>query len=123
MAYAGVEKRKTTRVGGRFIVSYRVLEKGECRDNCIDITQTKNISLGGMLLTTNKSFEPGTQLALEVRLPFDPHPMMLVGKVVASCEITQNLIYDTRIMFLSVDQRHKCIIEETVKHYVKKGKS
>ena len=48
---------------------------------------------------------------------------MLIGKVVESREITSNLIYDTRLSFIAVDNRHVCIINDTVRHYLKKGKS
>ena len=117
MAYIGPERRKHPRIGGRFIVSYRILDE---IDNA-DISQTKNLSLGGMLLTTNKQFEPGTNLALEIRLPFDPNPIMLIAKVLESREITKNLIYDTRLEFLAVDERHRKVISETVDYYLKKG--
>ncbi len=117
MAYVGPEKRKYPRAVGRFIVSYRVIEHaGE-----IDLTQTKNISLGGMLLTTNCQFPLGTNLALEIRLPFDPHPIMIIAKVLESKEITKNIIYDTRLIFLAVDERHRNVINETVGYYLKKG--
>lgn len=118
MGYNGPDRRKHPRVDGRFIVSYRMLED---IDNA-DISQTKNVGMGGMLLTTNKKFEPNTNLALEIRLPFDPSPIVLIGRVVDSTEITKNLIYDTRLMFFSVDERHKKIISETVGYYLKKGK-
>jgi len=117
MEYGGPERRKTPRISARFIVSYRILEEA---DN-IDITQTKNLSLGGMLLTTNRLFEPGTNLAFEIRLPFDPHPIMLIGKVVQSREITKDLIYDTRIQFLAIDEKHRNVIGQTVGYYLKKG--
>jgi c-di-GMP-binding flagellar brake protein YcgR len=107
MSYPGPERRKQPRINGRFIVSYRILEE---TDNTIDISQTRNLSLGGMLLTTNRNFNPGTSLAIEIRLPFDPHPIMLIGKVIESREITKDLIYDTRMQFLAVDERHKSVI-------------
>ena len=117
MAYAGSEKRKDSRASGRFIVSYRILEE---KDN-IDVSQTKNISLGGMLITTNTQFEPGVKLALEIRLPFDPNPIMLVGKVISSREVSKELlIYDTRLEFLSIDEAHKNIVTRTVEYYLKK---
>jgi c-di-GMP-binding flagellar brake protein YcgR len=116
MLYTGPERRKHPRVSGRFIVSYRILDEA---DN-IDITQTKNLSLGGMLLTTNRSFDKGTHLALEIRLPFDPNPIMLIGKVVESVEITKGLIYDTRLEFLAVDEKHRSVIHQTVNYYLKK---
>ncbi|MFA5156048.1 MAG: PilZ domain-containing protein [Candidatus Omnitrophota bacterium] len=117
MAYPGPERRRFPRIDGRFIVSYRILEES---DN-IDITQTKNLSLGGMLLTTNRKFDPGTNLALEIRLPFDPDPIMLIGKVVESHEITKGLIYDTRMMFLAIDEKHRGILSQTIMHYLKRS--
>lgn len=117
MHYAGPERRRHPRIHARFIVSYRILEE---RDN-IDVTQTKNVSLGGMLLTTNRKFDTGTSLALEIRLPFDPNPIMLIGKVLESKEVTKDLIYDTRLQFIAIDERHRKIVNETVDYYVKRG--
>ncbi len=116
MTYAGAERRKHARADGRFIVSYRILDE----INNVDITQTKNISLGGMLLTTNRIFKPGTSLAIEIRLPFDPNPIMLIGKVIESREIVSGMIYDTRMEFLAIDEKHRKVIGETVDYYIKK---
>jgi len=116
MVYNGPERRRSPRISGRFIVSYRILEE----EDAVDISQTKNISLGGMLLTTNMQFDPGTNLALEIRLPFDPNPIMLIAKVVDSHEVTRDLIYDTRLTFLAVDERHRKAIVQTVDYYLKK---
>jgi len=118
MSFAGVEKRKHPRVEARFVVSYRILNENDKRD----MSQTKNLSLGGMLLTTNRQFSVGTNLALEIRLPFDPNPILLVGKVLESREVTKHLIYDTRITFIAIDEKHRSVISETVKHYLKRGK-
>jgi c-di-GMP-binding flagellar brake protein YcgR len=117
MPYTGPDRRKYPRINARFIVSYRVL--GEA-DN-VDLTQTKNISLGGMLLTTNRQFKAGTNIALEIRLPFDPNPIMIIGKVLESHEVTKNLIYDTRLLFMAIDEKHKGIVKQTVDYYLKKG--
>ncbi len=118
MPYEGPERRRHKRISARFIVSYRILEE---MDN-IDISQTKNLSLGGMLLTTNRKFPHGVNLALEIRLPYDRNPIMIVAKVLESREITRDLIYDTRLLFLAIDDRHKGIIKQTVDYYTKKGK-
>lgn len=117
MTYTEPERRRHPRISGRFILSYRVLSE---KDN-VETTQTKNLSLGGMLLTTNKSFAPGTTMAIELRLPFDPDPIMLIAKVVESCEIAKDLIYDTRLSFISIDERHRKVISGTVDYYLKKG--
>ena len=118
MAYSGQERRKHPRASGRFIVSYRMLDE----INNMDMTQTKNLSLGGMLLTTNKAFSPGTNLAIEIRLPFDPNPIMLIARVIESREIIKEIIYDTRLEFLAVDEKHKKVIGETVEYYLEKEK-
>ena len=91
----------------------------EEEDN-IDVTQTKDIGLGGMYLTTNRQFNPGTRLAVEIRLPFDPYPIILTARVVESYEVSKDLIYDTRLQFLSVDERHKNVINKTVDFYIEK---
>ncbi|HOW42874.1 MAG TPA: PilZ domain-containing protein [Candidatus Omnitrophota bacterium] len=118
MGYQGVERRKSDRIRANFIVSYRVLDE----INNTDITQTKNMSLGGMLLTTSRKFESGMHLAIEIRLPFERNPIMMIGKVIESTEITKDLIYDTRLEFLAIDENHRSIISKTVGYYVNKDK-
>ena len=115
--YSGPERRKYPRIVKRFIVSYRILNE----DDNIDISQTKNLSLGGMLLTTNRQFNPGTSLYIQIRLPFDPDPIILTARVIESKEVTKGLIYDTRVEFLSVDAKHRKSMSETVDYYSKKG--
>jgi len=117
MAHAGPERRKYPRISGRFIVSYRIAEE----EDGIDISQTRNASLGGILMTTNKKFEPGVKLILQIRFPFDPEPITITGKVISSREITKDLIYDTAVEFLSVDERHKKVISDTIEYYLKRG--
>ena len=119
MTYGGRERRKHPRIPGRFSVSYRVMDKTEE----IDTSQTKNLSLGGMLLTTNKAFTPGTQLALEIRLPFTPKPIILIGKVLESHQVTEDLIYDTRIEFIAMDKQHQSSLNETLNFYLRKDET
>jgi len=117
MSYNGPERRKNARITARFIVSYRIIDES---DN-VDVTQTKNISLGGMLLTTNRQFNSGTNLAIEIRLPFDPNPIMLIARVIESREIIKDLIYDTRLQFSAVDENHSKVISKTVNYYLKRS--
>jgi hypothetical protein len=97
------------------MVSYRILDESN-----LDFTQSKNLSAGGLLLTTNRQFAKGVCLAVEIRLPFEHNPILLVGRVVDSTEITKDLIYDTRLEFITVDDHHKGILERTVGYYIKK---
>jgi len=74
-----------------------------------------------MLLTTNTEFAANTKLALEIRLPFDLKPVKLTARVIQSHEVTRDLIYDTRLEFLSIEESPKKIINQTVDYYVKRG--
>ncbi|MEI8350624.1 MAG: PilZ domain-containing protein [Candidatus Omnitrophota bacterium] len=98
--YSGPEKRHYQRVNGNFVVSYRVKK---IPDN-YDLSQTKNIGQGGLLLTTNKQFEPGTQLAMTIRFPFVEQRIETTGEVVHSKEIVKGLIYETRIKFIDLSE-------------------
>jgi len=114
--YSGSERRKYPRIEKNFVISYRVY--GDT-DN-IDISQTRNISEGGMLLTTNRLFDGGVVLAIEIRLPFLPDPIRLIGKVIDSREIARNLIYETRLLFTYVDDKSKVVVKDTVNYFSKK---
>jgi len=118
MTYSGSERRKYPRAEGNFIISYRIIKEA---DNT-DISQTKNISMGGMLLTTNRSFDCGTELALTLRLPFAAEPITLTGRVIESNEVFKNLIYDTRLELTSVEGVKGKVIDDTVQHCLKHKK-
>ena len=77
-----------------------------------DITHTRNISRGGMLLTTARAFAPGARLAIQLNLPLRGSPRRVPGTVeaVGSREIVQGLLYETRLEFVDLDQRSSQII-------------
>jgi hypothetical protein len=116
MAYPGPERRRHPRINVHFVISYRVIDE----EGNTDISQSKNVSLGGMLLTTNRQFDSGTKLSLDIRLPFDPHPLLVIARVLDSKQVIEDLIYDTRLEFLAVDEKHRNVINQTVNYYLKK---
>ena len=98
--YNGPERRKHNRLTVNFVVSYRVKQLPES----YDLSQSKNVSQGGMLLTTNREFSLGTQLAMTIRFPFTSVKIEVHGEVVASKEVVRNLIYETRLKFLDLPE-------------------
>ena len=98
--YSGEERRKQPRMTANFVVSYRIKKFPDG----YDLSQTKNVSQGGMLLTTNKLFEKGTYLAMTIRFPLSPQKIEVTGEVVSSKQIVRDLIYETRIRFLDLDE-------------------
>ncbi|MDD5005888.1 MAG: PilZ domain-containing protein [Candidatus Omnitrophica bacterium] len=116
VSYGGPERRRNPRVHKNFVVNYRIYGDP---DN-IDISQTKNISEGGMLLTTNCAFDNGTILAIEIKLPFISSYIRLLGKVLESKEIAHDLIYETRLVFNYMDDQSKEFVRNTVNYFSKK---
>jgi len=114
--YTGPEKRKHQRVGGNFVVSYRVKKIPDY----YDLSQTKNVSQGGLLLTTNKQFEAGTQLAMTIRFPFVEERIETTGEVVHSKEVVKGLIYETRIKFIDLSENFFIELGAFVKELVEK---
>lgn len=118
MTYVGSDRRKFERLSKTFIVSYRVLQE---EDN-YDLTQTKNVSVGGMLITTNRKFASGTILSVDIRLPFLLEPLNLKGCVVESKEVVKNLIYDTRMELTNISSDTREVINKTVVYHLKKNR-
>lgn len=109
------EKRKYPRIESNFVVSYRVkqvLDK-------YDLTQTKTVSQGGLLLTTKKKFDKGAILSVTVRFPFTSTRIKLTGRVVDSKEMAKDCIYDTRIEFIDLDEKFFEELGQFVKKYSK----
>jgi len=98
--YSGPERRKHYRTDANFVVSYRLVQQP---DN-YDLSRSKNVSQGGMLITTNRKFDKGTLLALTIRFPFVNAKIEIVGEVVDSRMIVTNLIYETRLRFLNLSE-------------------
>ena len=109
------QKRQYPRVNGHFIVSYSLEEK----DDIIELSQTKNLSQGGIALSTSIKFNPGTQLVLKLRIPLAREPVKIIGRVVESRELGKNY-YNTRIQFITIDEKYRDSLVNTITHQLKK---
>ena len=98
--YQGEERRKYPRLDEHYIISYRVLEEGAD----FDLSQTRNVSLGGALITSNSEYKPGTVLELIIKVPFRAERVTVKGEVVGSIEAVKNVMYETRIKFIDMPQ-------------------
>ncbi len=99
-AYDGLEKRKHTRMSANFVINYQIQEL----PYSYDLSQTKNVSQGGVLLTTNKMFEKGEHLTINLRIPFVSKKIKLKAEVIDSKEVVRNLVYETRVKFVGLDK-------------------
>lgn len=95
------EKREYPRMNRGLMIRYKIMELPEG----YDLSLTKNVSQGGVLLTTNKLFEKGSRLLLTLKFPFDPEKgVNVVGEVIDSRELIKGNAYETRIRFLDLDE-------------------
>jgi Tfp pilus assembly protein PilZ len=103
------EKRQYPRINNHFMVSYHLLEN----NTVIDLSQTKNLSEGGMAFNANVKFNPGAQLVLNLRIPLAPEPVKIIGQVVESSEAGKNIYY-TRVKFVNIDEKYRAAVLSTI---------
>ena len=105
------ENRRHKRLGVSYLISYRVKDAGAT----YNLSRTKNISGGGVLLMTERAFREGVVLELLIRAPFAMKPLEVSGKVLTSHEIVKNVVYETRIQFSEVDRQRLAELDEFIK--------
>lgn len=98
--YSGVERRRYPRTNATFLVSY----KNMYSDSDFNLSQTINISQGGMLLTTSELFAKGTTLKMLTFFPFFSQRINLSGRIVRQKEVAKGLIYETGVEFTNLEQ-------------------
>jgi len=113
--YRGSERREHPRTSANFVINYRIQELV----NSYDLSQTKNLSQGGALLTTNQPFVKGAHLIMNLRVPFIPQKIELEAKVIGSREIVRDLVYETRVRFVGLDENFFRKLGEFIKENLK----
>ena len=109
------DRRKYRRGDANIVVSYHIQKE----DANYDLTQTKNVSQGGMLLTTNRKFDKGTRLDMTMQFPFLDDKIRVVAEVVGSKEILKDLIYETRLRFYDLRGQWPKKLDNFVKEHLK----
>ena len=110
-APAPFERRQFKRISKAYIVSYAIVSSEELK---FDISQTRNLSEGGLLFISDKKFEKDVVLKIKLRLPDFPDYAVVYAQVVDSTQIMKDLIYDTRVKFVEVEQN----ISEAIRRLV-----
>ncbi len=113
-----MEKRRAQRAHVRFVVAVDAL--GSEDPGVRDVSQTKNISLGGMLLTTSTALEPNARFCLKVRLPARLQPVEIEGQVLDS-RLATGQVYDTRVQFVQLRQEaDRQILTDTINYFLRR---
>jgi hypothetical protein len=108
------ERRKSPRIAKNFILSY--FDKAH-PDEKFELTQLKNIGKGGMCFITSREFTQGTKMGIELTTPYLAETTYLEGTVQESHEKIRGMIYETRIMFESLNSGAEYLLAELVEFF------
>ncbi|HQP10894.1 MAG TPA: PilZ domain-containing protein [Candidatus Omnitrophota bacterium] len=109
------DRRRYERIQKSFILSYYDLANPSQKH---EITQLKNISLGGICFITTRSFEPGTKLGIELKTPYIAGTTYLQGSVLQSHEKMKATIYETRLAFETLDAEATVLLEKLMVFFI-----
>jgi len=105
------ERRRLVRIEAHFIGYYKEIFEDKLKS---DVSQTKNISEGGLLFTTDRQFEKGTMLEVKLRLPDMTDFCVVNVQVMDSRPLAKNLVFDTRVSFINLNEEVKSAIRKIV---------
>ena len=89
----------------------------------MEITQLKNISMGGMCFVTSARFEPGTQLGIELKTPYLADTTYLEGVVLESHEKVMDIIYETRLKFEFLNPQAEFLLAKIIEFFINEEKN
>ena len=108
------ERRRHPRIRKHFILTYYSQERPTDKH---DMSQLKDISMGGVCFMTSQRYEPSTKLILELKTPYLAETTRMEGTVVDSREKLADILYETRLKFAELSPQAKVVLEKIVKHF------
>jgi len=108
------ERRKFKRISKNFILKYFDLENPE---EIYEITQLKNISMGGMCFITTRKIEPKTVLGIDLKTPYITNQTYLEGVVLETHTNAVNMLYETRLEFSKIGHDAKFVISKLIEYF------
>lgn len=109
------ERRRYQRINKKFILSY--FERSNPSQK-FEITQLKNISLGGMCFIASRPLELSSNLQIELRTPYLSDRTHFDGKVLESHEKVRDMIYEIRTEFNELNSQAKFLIEKLMEVFL-----
>ena len=109
------ERRRFKRIKKNFVLTYHVKETPEEKH---EITQLKNISMGGMCFVTTKGYEPSTEVEIELKTPYLTDTTFIEGVVLESHEKVKDMIYETRLQFKFLNPQAEFLLTKLVELFI-----
>ncbi|MFA5389731.1 MAG: PilZ domain-containing protein [Candidatus Omnitrophota bacterium] len=109
------ERRKHKRINGTYIVSYALMKGDELK---FDVSQTRNLSEGGLAFICDRKFEKDDMLKIKLRLPEFSDYVILKAQIVGSDKLGRGTMYATRVKFVELAEE----VKEGIRRLVEDGK-
>jgi len=110
------ERRKYKRINKNFILSY--YEKTDPNKK-YEITQLKNISMGGICFITTRAFKPAVEIGVELKTPYLSETTFLEGNILESHEKVKGMLYETRVQFSPLSKEGEFLIAKLIDFFMK----
>lgn len=109
------ERRASKRVKKNFILTYFEVNNPSKKH---EITQLRNISMGGMCFVSSVNIAPGTELSIDLKTPYLSNATYLKGTVLESHEKINNLIFETRLQFKDLTVDAKFLLNKLIEFFL-----
>ncbi|MBF0531723.1 MAG: PilZ domain-containing protein [Candidatus Omnitrophica bacterium] len=113
------DRRRYARVKKTFILSYCLLDDPSRK---FEITQLKNISLGGICFVSSQDLTPGVQLGVDLKTPYVADKTYLTGHVLESHPKVKGMLYETRLAFSGLKPETEVILTQLIEFFLNEGK-
>ena len=108
------ERRKYLRIKKHFILSFYDKKAPMIKH---EVSQLKNISMGGTCLVTVRSYAPLSQLVMQLKTPYLAGTIQLEGTVLESREKVPNVLYETRLVFDTLSPQAEFVLNKIVNYF------
>lgn len=109
------DRRHYVRIKKNFILTYYSKDDPTQKH---EISQLKNISLGGMCFVTTNALEKSLKIGIELKTPYLADTTYIEGLVLESHEKVKDMIYETRLQFGSLDAQAEFLLTKLVEIFI-----
>ena len=121
--YRAKDGRVFIRLDNKIKLRYKIKAKGFNKDCEINyLSNTENISAGGLVFVSNKSLPLRSILGLKIELPDGNEPVECLSRVLRIEEIVVNKIYDIAVCFLDISGAERMRVNKHVQQELGEGK-
>ena len=108
------ERRRYIRIEKHFIITYYDKNDPQIKRN---ISQLKNISLGGICFVTAEQYQIKTEMGIELKTPYVTDAVYIEGTILESREKIPNMIYETRMSFHNISLEAQMILNKVIETF------